>query len=1072
MKPQRLFLENFGPFAGKIEIDFTKLDDIFLITGKTGAGKTTIFDAVCFALYGAVPGGRNAHLARLKTDFGAAFNGAADDDTDTLFDVPESNTGACSVTLEFSVGERVFRAERSPKQEKPKKRGAGIMLAEEEAILYEWLNGVWEIASSRKVDADEKIKALIGLDAKEFFKIVLLPQGEFAEFLRQNTNERRTVLSKLFPIERAVRVKEAVAARARIANDALAAARLALEASEKRCAESNVDEIQETFSEKLNLIREKIEKLREEKERLAKKIDLTRRKDALLLRLDAIRADIDQNVSDAVAIREKKDALELSKKTHPLRGTLVLAEEAEKTLLRRQTEAVSAEESAAAASAVASAAETAALTLCDIEEKAKALRETRPALFEALDAEELLARKQREIADEEKFGREKGAQKLEQERRVTARDLEIQRLQTHAAQVQNLDSQHEKAKAVFESLVRLRKLLSDDIEPLEKEEIALSDEIHALETKVQDTVAHIPTLADEVRALRDEKKAHEQADAAAVLAGALKKGEPCPVCGSCDHPHPAAAVERAFGLDERIDALDKAQKAAERDTAAYRAELDEKKRTLEKMRRDLTLRRHDADEAARVAGIPQDSGFPLSAPDIAVRVEQQRAAFNALTAEWGDAKQAGSKLPALYKEKEADAARLAETEKFLAVSEEKRAALMAEKSALEEKRRRVLGRESGMDTLGDTGGIAVKRKLEETDAEIAQLETRVAALRSDKENADRVLAAALAAARSARTALEEAAVARTSAVSALSAALAESPFADISALNIAALSDETEYTFEREIRLWEDAQEKLLVQQAEAEHSLSSLRAELRAADGVAERGDEDEAAIIAKTERVGRELNEAEAERDSIRLDLASAERDSALLKEKRAEYATLLKKSEALSRLKDDLEGKNRNKWAFDSWLLGKYLAEVTVFATSRLERMSEGRYSLLLDAVGKKGRALSGLDLEVFDAHTGKTRPCATLSGGESFIASISLALGLADSIQERAGGIIKLDAVFIDEGFGSLDDATLDKALSILDELRSHRMVGLISHVGDLRTRIPSRIDVIKGSTGSKIRLSSS
>ncbi|MDR1929560.1 MAG: hypothetical protein LBQ44_02920 [Treponema sp.] len=131
-----------------------------------------------------------------------------------------------------------------------------------------------------------------------------------------------------------------------------------------------------------------------------------------------------------------------------------------------------------------------------------------------------------------------------------------------------------------------------------------------------------------------------------------------------------------------------------------------------------------------------------------------------------------------------------------------------------------------------------------------------------------------------------------------------------------------------------------------------------------------------------------------------------------------------------------------------------------------MSEGRYSLLINTAGEGGRNKQGLDLSVFDAYTGKKRPCATLSGGESFMASISLALGLADSIQARAGGV-RLDAIFIDEGFGSLDEQTLDKALTILDELRDHRMVGLISHVGEMRNRIPSKAEVIKSASGSKI-----
>jgi exonuclease SbcC len=145
---------------------------------------------------------------------------------------------------------------------------------------------------------------------------------------------------------------------------------------------------------------------------------------------------------------------------------------------------------------------------------------------------------------------------------------------------------------------------------------------------------------------------------------------------------------------------------------------------------------------------------------------------------------------------------------------------------------------------------------------------------------------------------------------------------------------------------------------------------------------------------------------------------------------------------------------------------LAEVAAYATKRLERMSEGRYRLLLDQDRDGGRGKTGLDLTVFDAFTGKTRPCGTLSGGESFMASISLALGLADSIQARSGGV-RLDAVFIDEGFGSLDEASLEQALGILDEIRDHRMVGLISHVGEMRERIPSRVEVAKTSSGSRL-----
>ena len=172
-------------------------------------------------------------------------------------------------------------------------------------------------------------------------------------------------------------------------------------------------------------------------------------------------------------------------------------------------------------------------------------------------------------------------------------------------------------------------------------------------------------------------------------------------------------------------------------------------------------------------------------------------------------------------------------------------------------------------------------------------------------------------------------------------------------------------------------------------------------------------------------------------------------------------------MAALANDLTGANTIKTSFDAWILGMYLEEITAYANERLERMSEGRYRIQLNDSYRKGNAFAGLELEILDAYTGKARPSATLSGGETFMASISLALGLADSIQSRSGGI-QLDAVFIDEGFGSLDESSLERAITILDEIRDSRMVGLISHVGELRTRIPNRIEVIKTVAGSSIR----
>jgi exonuclease SbcC len=295
------------------------------------------------------------------------------------------------------------------------------------------------------------------------------------------------------------------------------------------------------------------------------------------------------------------------------------------------------------------------------------------------------------------------------------------------------------------------------------------------------------------------------------------------------------------------------------------------------------------------------------------------------------------------------------------------------------------------------------------------------------------------------------------------------------ALERSLLDTETEKALDEEIRGWREDQIEARSRIAELETQLDGIWKELKDFDETAEpeaAGREAGQGIGALEHTRSRlsaleaEKGQAEAERDKTYAELTGLERNLETLKEAHERHEALSAKARGLRNLSNDLSGKNPQKKSFDSWLLGLYLAEVAAFATKRLEKMSESRYSLLLDSERESGRSYAGLDLTVFDAYTGKTRPCATLSGGESFMASISLALGLADSIQSRSGGV-RLDAVFIDEGFGSLDEGSLDKALLILDELRDRRMVGLISHVGEMRSRIPCRVEVIKTGSGSRI-----
>jgi len=243
---------------------------------------------------------------------------------------------------------------------------------------------------------------------------------------------------------------------------------------------------------------------------------------------------------------------------------------------------------------------------------------------------------------------------------------------------------------------------------------------------------------------------------------------------------------------------------------------------------------------------------------------------------------------------------------------------------------------------------------------------------------------------------------------------------------------------------------------------LERARTELAGRDG----SDADAfAESLAETERSLDESGRALEENSASLAALDSLKARADAIEAERAERSI---EAGRLKKLADDLTGANPAKTSFDAWILGMYLEEITAFANERLVRMSEGRYRIMLNGNYRKGNSLAGLELEVLDAHTGRARPTGTLSGGETFMTSISLALGLADSIQSRAGGV-QLDAVFIDEGFGSLDESSLERAVGILDEIRGSRMVGLVSHVGELRDRIPNRLEVVKTGAGSEIRI---
>jgi exonuclease SbcC len=291
------------------------------------------------------------------------------------------------------------------------------------------------------------------------------------------------------------------------------------------------------------------------------------------------------------------------------------------------------------------------------------------------------------------------------------------------------------------------------------------------------------------------------------------------------------------------------------------------------------------------------------------------------------------------------------------------------------------------------------------------------------------------------------------AVTEMEGLLSATPFESIEECQESLISAEEMRSLEEKITAHETRMSELRVRVAAVRERLSgSKKPDMKA---------------LEETRKSGQEaMDRLEQERNSVMMRMRDLERLRTTHETLTGEIDALIGETETLARLSADLNGANPKNINFQNFVLGHYLREVALYANERLLRMTEGRYSLVVNEDIIHGSRQTGLELDVFDSFSGQRRSVRTLSGGEKFLASISLSLGLADAIQSRSGAM-ELDAIFIDEGFGSLDEEALDRALTILDEIRGNRMVGIISHVAELRGRIPSQIRVIKGSDGSRI-----
>ncbi|GGV56065.1 nuclease SbcCD subunit C [Streptomyces longisporoflavus] len=1019
MRLHRLRITAFGPFGTTQDIDFDELSaaGLFLLHGQTGAGKTSVLDAVCYGLYGSVPGPRqgSGQGVTLRSDHAE----------------PGVRTEVC---LELTVAGRRLEVTRQPPWERPKKRGTGTTTEKAQSWLREYepgeagQAGAWKDLSRSHQEVGEEITQLLGMSKEQFCQVVLLPQGDFARFLRADAEARGKLLGRLFDTHRFAAVEQRLAEQRREAEGAVREGDAELLADAHRMQQAAGDALDAAQSPLPDLspgdpgladavlawaavartsARERhtiagcaLTAAESAQAAAGRRLDDVRELDALQRRFALARERAERLRERADEHRQRQIRMERARKAETVAPALGLRRATEEEHRRATDEEARARGHLPATFAdsgsagLAAAARKAAEELGGLESARRAeqrldgLRTERTSLEREERADDELLREAAGWLDGWAASR-------------TALQERIDSAQEAATRAEHLAGQLEPAQRRLDAARRRDGLAREAAAAFER----------TLAARESTTAAHEHWLA-----LKEQRLT----GIAAELAAGLSDGDPCAVCGATEHPAPAP---KDAGHVDR--ATEESALAAYRQAEERRAE-DE--RQLGEVRESLAAARAAA--LGSTGGDFDDEEQTDSADGPSV--ERLAGLVEKLRAEHADARSSASGLHAA---REALAQAEREHDRRVAVQQEAAVRAASRTTLRDSLDREQASLEAELSRArGASGSVA---------ARTAQLE-RQAALLTDAAEAARVA--------------DDTAQRLKDADARLADAAFRAGFDTPGDAAEALLDDAGHRELQHRIDEWrnEEAAVRSLLAEPDAAAAAEQPPADLRAAQEAAEQADRRTRAAASALDAAARCC--AELDRLSER-SAAGAMRLAPL----RAEYDRVAR----LAGLAAGTSADNERKMRLESYVLAARLEQVAAAATARLRRMSSGRYTLV-HSDHRTGRGRSGLGLHVVDAWTGRERDTSTLSGGETFFASLALALGLADVVTDEAGGV-RLDTLFIDEGFGSLDDQTLDEVLDVLDSLRERdRSVGIVSHVADLRRRVHAQLWVEKGRAGSVVR----
>lgn len=1017
MKPLKLKITAFGPYKETEIIDFTELGDnrLFVISGMTGAGKTTIFDGISFALYGSGSGQDRQDIKSLRSDF-------ADDAVHT------------AAELTFQMHGRTYRVLRQLSHvKKGNKTATG-----EKYELFEILEDGSEqpaVERMRVREIDRKIEEILGLTQDQFSQIVMLPQGEFRKLLTSETENKEEILRKIFKTDRYGEVIKKLDTKRRQAElehaqaEAMRQSYIGQVAGALPERSSRLFEVLQNSAVNMHQL---LEALEEEAQFYERQMDEQQKVyDA------SFKQHGDLQVAYIEAQNKNAQLLEQQKRKEQLQ---------ELELQRPSYEAMRVEyEAAERASRIEPFEQQVNALRQELTVKVSALEDAKQALEKAIANQQLF--KEKLEAERMKSGEREAA--VARVMQLTSLIPVFQELEEKRLLVSRLAKETEIARVAMEQSIAKREVnatsLRELLQAIELGEVKLapfddlSKQLDGLREKMRlfkELEKHLPVvqkLTEEMQATEHHKKQVEQAykeeeskwisNQASILAAKLVEGEPCPVCGSTSH-NPQHRFSGVTMDEASLENLKQQVTQVEQQYLKLYGDFTAAQQHQTRLHETLQTLGTSANQYPEVYAQYMEIGQQVQQlKQVKEQVNNQRNKWKQEQVAFEQIQQVAMASEQTYFEKKEQ---LVQQQAML---QEKQKLVATEYETLSQLQQDIQVAQALKEQL-DRQWEAIQKQANEANQQLSNSELRVKHCETSKIEVEEKLVAVQ------HQFTEQLSLAQFESLEAYVAAKrTEQVRAQLNTAylqytqNLLALQSTIQEADKRLAGVvWQDL--------AETEQRLAMLK---------------------SAYEEAYRRLNQYV---DYARVSRTFYEK----LEVAGQEIALLEEKASSIIELYNVLRGQNERKISFERYVQIGYLEQITHAANRRLKYMSDGQYSLhCSDRQEAHGRQ-SGLSLDVFDSFTGQMRDVKSLSGGEKFNASLCLALGMADVIQSFQGNI-RIDTMFIDEGFGSLDQETLLKAIDTLIDLqKSGRIIGVISHVEELKNAMPAILEVMKAKEG--------